>query len=245
MLADRVLASLLCGPLLLFLGDPTRAAEPPDLSKIDRRIAKEPSYKAKPLYGLYVFGPQAKTRVWAVLDKSDSVVDRYDVLYFDRNADGDLTAADERIVGKGGTFIIGEFVDHTAKQTHTEVSIHHKKDNDVMLYVKWCGAIQVVGGYATTAGPYTRFAGAAAEAPVLWAAADGPLSFQFWDLNPLSIGEATDVRVFLGHQGLGRGTFCAVPDTFLPMDVPVLATLVYRDSTGKEQRVRSELRERC
>jgi hypothetical protein len=103
----------------------------------------------------------------------------------------------------------------------------------------------VRGGYAPDAGPYTQFATTPAAAPVLWPAADGPFSFQFWILRPLTIGAAEDIRVFLGHQGHGRNTFCAVPDTFLPKSVPVLATLVYKDKTGKERRAPSELRERC
>jgi hypothetical protein len=60
-----------------------------DPSKIDRVIQKEPAYQAKPRYCLLVFGPEAKTRVWLALDG--------DTLYFDRNADGDLTAADEQV----------------------------------------------------------------------------------------------------------------------------------------------------
>jgi hypothetical protein len=53
-----------------------------DLQKIDRTIAKEPTFKTKPRYGLLVFGPKAKTRIWLVLDG--------DVLYVDRNGQGDL-----------------------------------------------------------------------------------------------------------------------------------------------------------
>lgn len=234
-----------CLGSLLILAAGGRAADSPDLSRIERRIAKEPSYKGKPLYGLYVFGPEAKTRVWAVLDKSDAVGERYDVLYFDRNADGDLTAADERILEKDGKFAIGELVDRSAKQTHTDVTIRRDEDDDVMLVMNWCGKIEIHGGYAAKAGPYTRFAEKPADAPILWPAADGPLSFQFWQASALAIGDATDVRVFLGHQGHGPNTFCAVPDTFLPKEVPVLATLVYRDENGKAQRARSELRERC
>ena len=63
--------------------------------------------------------------------------------------------------------------------------------------------------------------------------------------KPLAVGSAGDVRVFLGHQGHGKHTFCAVPDTFLPESVPVLATLRYKDKEGKERRVSMELRERC
>jgi hypothetical protein len=229
------------------------AADMPDLSKIDRRIAKEPAYKAiQPLYGIYVFGPEAKTSVWAILDKSSPEAAVYDVLYFDRTADGDMAAPEKRIDGKvsGGqvTFDIGSFTDPLTKQKHTELSItrHDGRDGMVMLQMKWCDKVIVRGGYAPDVGPYTQFAKTPAEAPVLWPGADGPFTFQFWQLRPLTIGdEASDVRVFLGHQGQGRNTFCAVPDTFLPMEVPVIATLLYADKDGKEQRARSELRQRC
>jgi hypothetical protein len=67
----------------------------------------------------------------------------------------------------------------------------------------------------------------------------------WYPLKPLHIGDAEDVRVFLGHQGYGRNTFCAVPDTFLPKEIPVRATLLYTDTEGKERRAQSELRQRC
>jgi hypothetical protein len=73
-----------------------------DLSKIDRSIAKEPAYESKPKYCLVVFGLGAKTRVWLVVDGN--------VLYADRNSDGDLTGKDERFpiqYGPGKTFPVG------------------------------------------------------------------------------------------------------------------------------------------
>ena len=54
-----------------------------DWDKIDRTIAKQPVYQSKaPQYCLLVFGAEAKTRVWLVLDG--------EVLYVDRNGNGDL-----------------------------------------------------------------------------------------------------------------------------------------------------------
>jgi hypothetical protein len=248
----RITSLAICLGLLLLLDGDTKAADLPDWSKIDRHIAKEPAYKSKqPLYGLYAFGPEAKTHVWAVLDKSRPNAADYDILYFDRNADGDLTAANERIVGKveadHTTFTIGSFTDPISNQKHTELSIarHTGSAPMIMLHMKWCDKVEIRGGYAPEVGPYTQFATTPAEAPVLWPGADGPLSFQFWQLGPMSIGASTDLRVFLGHQGHGRHTFCAVPDTFLPKDVPVRATLIYKDKEGKERRAKSELRERC
>jgi RNA polymerase sigma factor (sigma-70 family) len=61
-----------------------------DLTKIDRTITKEPKYVSKPYYALLAFGPAAEKRVWLVLDG--------DVLYLDRNGNGDLTEEGERIL---------------------------------------------------------------------------------------------------------------------------------------------------
>ena len=64
-----------------------------DLRTIERTLRKEPAYQSKnPLYCLLVFGPAAKTRVWVVLDG--------DVLYVDRNGNGDLTDPGERIAAQ-------------------------------------------------------------------------------------------------------------------------------------------------
>lgn len=71
--------------LLLWTG----AAHAADLSKVDRTIKKEPVYQSKPKYCLLVFGPEAKQRIWLVLDG--------DTLYVDKNGNGDLTEDGERI----------------------------------------------------------------------------------------------------------------------------------------------------
>lgn len=70
----------------VFLAVPIGAA---DLSKIDRKLVKEPAYRSKALYCLLVFGADAKTRAWLVLDG--------DTLYIDRHTDGDLTHPDDRL----------------------------------------------------------------------------------------------------------------------------------------------------
>jgi hypothetical protein len=67
--------------------DPTFAV---DLAGIDRTIRKEPDYQSPSRqYALFVFGPEARVRVWAVIDG--------DSLYLDRNGNGDLTEAGERL----------------------------------------------------------------------------------------------------------------------------------------------------
>jgi RNA polymerase sigma factor (sigma-70 family) len=69
---------------------PARLARGPDLAQIDRTIAREPTYQSTPQYGLLVFGPQAATRVWLVVDG--------DTLYIDRKGNGDLTDPENRVV---------------------------------------------------------------------------------------------------------------------------------------------------
>lgn len=91
-----------------------------DLRRIDRTIAKEPGYKNKPKYCLLVFGEQARTRVWLVQDG--------DVLYVDRNANGDLTEKDERVALKEKhpnlrTFEAGDIRDGAL--THTGLTVMH------------------------------------------------------------------------------------------------------------------------
>ena len=78
----------------------TEAASEPfvelDLTKLDRTLAKEPRYVAQPLYGLFVLDRAGKFACWAVFDKSTPDAAHYDVLYFDRNGDRDLTEEGER-----------------------------------------------------------------------------------------------------------------------------------------------------
>lgn len=79
-------AAVLCGSLMLpLLACPANGQ---DVSKIDRTVVKEPRYTTKsPWYCLLLLGPEAKTKVWLVLDG--------DKLYVDRNGNGDLTEPGE------------------------------------------------------------------------------------------------------------------------------------------------------
>jgi hypothetical protein len=95
-----------------------------DLSKIDRSIRHEPKYTNNPKYCLLVFGEKAEFRVWLVQDG--------DVLYVDRNGNGDLTEKDERVTskspGKGHHhFAVGSVTD--GKLTHTDLSVTCSETN--------------------------------------------------------------------------------------------------------------------
>jgi len=84
-----------------------------DLAKVARTIGKEPVYQTKaPRYCLLVFGREAKFRVWLVQDG--------DVLYVDRNGNGDLTESGKRVEKKDGAaggrrFELGELRDGTLR----------------------------------------------------------------------------------------------------------------------------------
>jgi hypothetical protein len=76
---------------ILLVAAPARAV---DYDKIDRKLVKEPAYQTKsPKYALLVFGPEARLRIWIVLDG--------ETLYVDRNGNGDLTERGERFEKEG------------------------------------------------------------------------------------------------------------------------------------------------
>lgn len=82
----RLLRLLIISLLLAASVSSARAVE---LQGIDRTIDKEPQYENEPVYALLVFGPEAETRIWLVLDG--------DTLYVDGNGNGDLTEPAERV----------------------------------------------------------------------------------------------------------------------------------------------------
>lgn len=110
--------------LAIILALPLAASADP--LKVDRTIKQEPTYQTKaPRYGLLVFGPEGKDRVWLVQDG--------DTLYVDRNGNGDLTDPGEKVPAEkpkeGRTPEEGEFAfelgDLTiAGRTHKGVGVH-------------------------------------------------------------------------------------------------------------------------
>lgn len=103
----------------------TAAGAGVDLTTIQRKIAKEPAYRNKPKYCLLVLGPEAKTRVWLVQDG--------DTLYVDRNGNGDLTEANEKVAAEKSddaeegvyTFKAGDLRD--GPRLHKELTLYVQK----------------------------------------------------------------------------------------------------------------------
>ena len=176
------------------------AAWATDLSKIDRTIAKEPVYKHKPKYCLLVFGQQATTRVWLVQDG--------DVLYVDRNGNGDLTEPGETVPSNATrqTCVAGDITCVPGKAGHTDLKL--RKYGSVIEMSLWYDDQRYNVGHQE-AGPLV-FADCASEAPV--AHLGGPLSIElsyFWLKAKRPVSMSLGLRVRVGTPGLGKGVFAA------------------------------------
>jgi len=222
---SRFLAALTCSFLC---AAPLSAA---DLTQIDRKIAKEPAYKSKPKYCLLVFGPQAQTRVWLVLDG--------DTLYVDRNGNGDLTEAGEKVTANKRegtdddtyTFQAGDVRDGALlhKELYVSVtSLTPYADQDefakalvtkdpkarayhLSLYLEMPGRKGTgVGGRVHHRAFYVdvngvlQFSGRPQDAPVVYFG--GPLQVTLFGRHRLTVGRETQVELGVGTHGVGPGT---------------------------------------
>jgi hypothetical protein len=90
-----------------------------DLTAVSRTIVKEPAYRTKsPKYCLLAFGPEAKSRSWIVQDGDD--------LYVDRNCNGDLTEASNKIELKTKDKLYRQFAETDIQDgplTHSKLSV--------------------------------------------------------------------------------------------------------------------------
>jgi hypothetical protein len=186
-----------------------------DLATIDRRISKEPPYQGKPKYCLVVFGPKAEKRVWLVLDG--------DVLYVDRNGNGDLTEPGKRLLQptkKSADADTGEVIRiyDAGEVSESQGKIKHQLQLQITRESPsiW---IYDSNGYVfqhTESDHHgdLRFAGRPQEAPIIHF--HGPLALtprqRYWP-DPdipnvvLARGNESGLMVRLGTPGLGKGTF--------------------------------------
>jgi hypothetical protein len=180
-----------------------------DLIKIPRTIAKEPVYKNKPEYCLLVFGPEAKTRVWLVRDG--------DVLYADRNGNGDLTEKGERCAGAKAAdcvrWHIGDIVEADGKTRHTnlEVRFESRWSSFLLLLTTAQGLHQEVGNEVGQ----LHFADKARDAPIVHIA--GPLTFLLPSPPKLIPGQDAHFIALIGTAGLGEGaaTYSHIQDFWM------------------------------
>ncbi len=217
---------------LLFLMAVSSPCFAVDLTKIERSIRKETAYQDKPKYCLLVFGPEATTRVWLVLDGKR--------LFVDRNGNGDLTddgepvaAAESARIMEEEAYEVGEIRDGT--RTHKNLTLRSRKlesyyDADGSIR-KWVAAtpgarglflraeIEMpgwkgngVGGrieqyvFFRDAHGFLTFADQPRNAPILHFG--GP--WQIVNAPRLIAGRETELIVNVGTLGLGAGTFARI-----------------------------------
>src|SRR5262249_4035052 len=187
--------------MLAFSAPPAAAA---DLAKIDRTIAREPAYKGKPKYCLLVLGPEAKTRIWLVMDDNS--------LYVDRNGDGDLTATGDRATFNEpyGRWESGDIrVPDSKLRYKLSLRTFERATAGVQVSVHEDGTKSYIIG-DPDADPLV-FAGHPSEAPVAHVAGPPGINLSYY-------GSLT-LRVRVGAPGLGKGAFAALvlPDDVFPV----------------------------
>jgi hypothetical protein len=224
---------------LAALAVPTATVVAADSTKIDRRIAKEPVYQSKaPKYCLLVFGPEAKTRVWLVLDA--------DKLYLDRNANGDLTEANERVKRAGKELEAGDVTDSDGKAKYARLRL---KQFDPPENPLWVVSLDVRAKYRQFG--CVRFAGRPQDAPVLWF--DGPLTMGFSEpeKQALERGEkGSQINAWIGTLSPANQRLETVyleHSQGVPADIHPTAFVEFpnRDPKGKPITITVTLNERC
>jgi hypothetical protein len=184
-----------------------------------------------PKYCLLVFGPQAKARVWLVLDGRD--------LYLDRNGNADLTEPGERIQGKTNErwldFPVGTIQE--ANGVSRELSLR-LRDFDFATG-------KTTGLMIVQPGKGNRFAGFDEASPLQLAHrpqqapiihVGGPLAVQWYgELPALIAGREAELNIAIGTPGLGKGSFCAIQCcTVLDCKVSPVAEIEFPARNAKE-----------
>ena len=189
---------------MTFLALGTNPSPAVDLTMIDRSIAKEPAYKSKPKYCLLVFGPEAKNRVWIVLDG--------EVVYVDRNGNGDLTEVGERLTQERPVpeqkfpTISLSLPGEENRQIHLQLTVHQLRFEgedeegphpDVTIRIdgqEWRSYCE-------------QFTNRPQEAPILHF--DAPPTFLLSNHQQRTFvpGKTTNLLFYTGLPGLGKFTF--------------------------------------
>jgi len=182
-----------------------------DLNRIPRSLVKEPAYRTAPRYCLLALGPAAKSRVWLAVDGAD--------LYVDRNRNGVLTEAGEKVAGKDGLFTIGTLVEADGKTRYTGVTLgldRKYESGDGKFLVKPFELHAVVRGlYEMAAEPI--FAPKAADAPIVHFG--GPLTMRVFDPRLVTKGQRVGFRCLIRTPGLGEQAEATVFHARIPESV--------------------------
>jgi len=227
MCAVRFVPALL---LLAYGSVPVGAAV--DLTKIERTIAQEPAYRSAPKYCLLVFGTEAKARKWLVLDGDD--------VYVDRNGNGDLTEADEKVSLKiSFRFDLGAFPDADGVTREAKLLLNRSAYGGPRLEFTVGDQFKQFVGFD----PLDRlaFADRAQDAPIVHFG--GPLTFRWFAKAPeLIAGQNCRFYSALGTPGLGKGSFAAVQCCSVPSGTELVAQLDYPHRDAGQPPIQEKLK---
>jgi hypothetical protein len=210
-----------------------------ELAAIERKLAKEPTYAGKPAYCLLALGADAKTRVWVVRDG--------DVVYVDKNGNGDLTEPGEKFTATPDVddgedmkvaitqFDLGDLPPIGGKTPYTSLVLHRnvveskglegaKHVTDVAQVV-----VRLHDKHSQSAAP--TFAAKAADAPV--AHLDGPLEIRVAPHpkgEPVCLAKDADEHEFtvqIGTLGVGEGSWAPLGYEQVPEDVHPVVEIAF------------------
>jgi hypothetical protein len=228
-------------------------AAPPDLSRVDRSIRKEPAYRAAPRYCLLVFGPEADVRVWLVRDG--------DTLHVDRNANGDLTEPGESVQATGRrelmtvkdgkqvpyrdlSFDAGKIAPPGTSTTHTGLSLTQYQTGDDpaddVLSIVVDGTTKQYAGW----GPL--FADSRERAPVLHLG--GSLRPRYLRREAFSLSEQDpELSVCFVTPGVGKPSFSLLAYEAVPPNIHPQAEIEWPGDgpDGRPVRTTAILSHRC
>jgi hypothetical protein len=225
------------------------------LDKIDRPLVKEPAYSSKsPKYALLVFGPEARTRIWLVLDGT--------TLYVDRNGNGDLTEDREKVAGTKSTlrdedaytFAIGELRDGDRRHRNAALTVTDVKASpgrgprkmgfSLRMDVEIPGYHGVGEGGRVLQMAVTsdldgelQFSDRPQDAPVLHFG--GPWTISLYDRPTFRVNRELEMYLALGTPGRGKGTFVwTAYEGVIPPDVSPTAEIAFPASKPGEPAVK-------
>ena len=214
-----------------------------ELEKIERTIAQEPEYQSdSPRYCLLVFGPQAETRVWLVVDGT--------TLYVDRDGDGDLTDEGEQVVRRKSGGFLARLLGLDAGSEQFSIGTIEADDGKTRYEGLTLMAFDEDLNYVSAAipelgsqGAMPVFAKSAGEAPIVHFG--GPLTMHL-DVDELVAGE-NELYAQVGTRGLGQRSFASISYFTVPAKAqPVVELEVPHKEPDQEPiRVKAVLAQRC
>ena len=221
-------------------------------------VDKEPSYLSdSPRYGTFMFG--SNIPMWAILDQSKKAKQEgfYDILYVDKNANGNVLEANEKFVGivdkdNGEVrFSVGDFKDpcsgwvygmFSGEHHHTDwlITASAESEPKVRMSFMMDGSYRVSGPASGT----FVFSPSKVDAPVQVLDVGSLLDFQFvGKQRPWKIGKANQIHLPLQLAMGGENSFrqCLVEQESFSAETPVLVELSYQTKTGEAHVHKTEL----